>query len=310
MCRAIPFSARAMVLLVMTSVAAAEPGKQAAVEGQQLSLEYGGVRAGYFLHVPKGMDHARQPALVMVLHGSGGTGRGMAQYSRMNEVADREGFIVAYPDGLSPDHLWNGLFDVPGGKPEPGPVARGIDDVGGLRAVIDALHEKYGTDPRRVYVCGFSAGAYMAYKMAVESPDKVAAVGIVAGSLGIRSIDGKPVTDTIPPPAEPVSVIHVYGGKDKAVVAAGKQAPRNKFMSAADCAAFIAKADGAKPAPLKGAPSGAVERARYAAGKGGTEVVLYEVPAATHQWPPPAMFATNEVLWEFFASHPKAVRKN
>jgi poly(3-hydroxybutyrate) depolymerase len=76
-----------------------------------------------------------------------------------------------------------------------------VDDVAFLRALIESLRAERRVDPLRVFVCGRSAGAYMAYRAAVELSDLVADAGIVNGSLGIRSSNGEPCGATIPSPA-------------------------------------------------------------------------------------------------------------
>ena len=117
-----------------------------------------------------------------------GTGKGMADTTRFNVLADRYGFIAAYPDGMVEPRSWNSLFGtVPGGE---GVTADDVEDVAFTRTLIDALHASYFTDRDRVFVCGLSSGAHMSYRLAVELSDRIAAVGIVNGSLGITSVDG------------------------------------------------------------------------------------------------------------------------
>src|SRR4051812_47094593 len=76
---------------------------------EQTWLFDGRVRS-YELHVPEGLT---EPApLVIALHGRGDDGLGMEALTHFDDLADREGFIVAYPDGLNNE--WNFVRGVHG----------------------------------------------------------------------------------------------------------------------------------------------------------------------------------------------------
>ena len=93
--------------------------------------------------------------LVIVLHGNGGTGHQIRKFTHFDDLATKNGFVVAYPDAI--DHHWND------GRPE---VANGSDDVGFIAKLIAELSARYSIDPARVYVTGISNGGIMAYRLA------------------------------------------------------------------------------------------------------------------------------------------------
>src|SRR5207237_430942 len=110
---------------------------------------------------------------VITFHGSRGTGHGMTGLTHFNALGDEQGFIAAYPDGLVEPRSWNSLFGrVPGGTVVLGDE---IDDAAFIRRLIAALIASYHVDPQRVFVCGFSSGGYMSYRLAVELSDQIAA---------------------------------------------------------------------------------------------------------------------------------------
>jgi polyhydroxybutyrate depolymerase len=145
-------------------------------------LRRGSLRAGdrdrtYALYVPRAL--APRPALVLALHGSMGNGEQMREgtYYRFDELADRDGFAVAYPDGY--EEHWNDCRRV-------APYAANaldVDDVAFLRALVERLERELGIDPDRVFATGLSNGGQMAYRLALEAPDLVAAVAPVAAGL-------------------------------------------------------------------------------------------------------------------------------
>src|SRR5207302_11412182 len=123
---------------------------------------------------------------VLVLHGTGGTAAWTLGETGWADKADREGFLLALPEGLRPDlskpphfldnpQVWNdGSPLLIRGEP------RG-DDVGFIDAVVDAAGAEFAVDPRRVYATGFSNGAGMVFRLGAERAGRFAALAPVAG---------------------------------------------------------------------------------------------------------------------------------
>lgn len=144
--------------------------------------------------------------LVVVFHGEGGSAAQARDGYGWNAVADREGFVVAYPDGAN--HAWNA------GPTCCFPHDAGVNDIGYLNQTLSALAKQDLIDRSRVYAVGFSAGGSMAYTWECAHPGVLAGVGPVDANLLI----GCPVV-------APVSVAAVYGGTDKVVAPADVTAP-------------------------------------------------------------------------------------
>ena len=138
------------------------------------------------------------PALVLVLHGNGGSGMALAEATRFAELAAHEGFVAAFPDGLGGS--WNYVRGVPGYPADP-------DDAAFLTGLAHELEGLYGTDPQRRYVVGYSNGGFMAQRLACDAPDVFAAfVAVAAG--GFAGLDA------ICPTAVPASVALMHGTAD------------------------------------------------------------------------------------------------
>ena len=247
-------------------------------------LTFGGLQRSYVLHVPP----ASPPVgLVINLHGSGMTGAAQAALTNYNAVADRFGFVVAYPDGV--DLSWAD------GRGASIPDRQGVDDVGFLSALIDRLSRDFAIPPGRVFVTGMSAGGFMAPRLACDRADLVAAVAPVAGTLGA----GVPCA-----PSRPVSVLQIHGTGDAVVPfgggpMVGRGGPSD-ILSAPALAERWRQADGC-PGPLVAqAASGPVQRTDAAGCAGGTEVALVRIDGGAHIWPwaPDATAMTAQ----FFAS--------
>lgn len=277
-----------------------------AAAAQTHELRHGGVARTYALHVPASYGGRPMP-LVLVLHGGGGTGPQVARVTGFSDLADREGFIVAYPSGL--DRGWNDSRTVPG-RAEP-------DDVGFLAALVEHLARTYAIDRQRVYATGISNGGFMSYRLACERADLVAAIGPVAGLMP------EPLRCA---PSRPVSVVQIHGTEDGLVPWAGGTVARNRgrTLSVADTMALWARLNGCPQTPQvaqepdRDPRDGTrVRRESYAPCRAGTAVVLYAVEGGGHTWPGrdrsrlPFLgrlsrdLDATETVWAFFKAHPR-----
>ncbi|MBI3975643.1 MAG: esterase, partial [Armatimonadetes bacterium] len=82
---------------------------------------------------------SRPVPLVLVFHGGFGTGQGMVALTGFNDLADRQGFLVAYPDGV--DRHWSD------GRGTTTPERQEVDDVGFVAALIAELIQTHAVDP-------------------------------------------------------------------------------------------------------------------------------------------------------------------
>jgi polyhydroxybutyrate depolymerase len=282
------------------------------------SLVFDGLTRTYRLHIPPGIENVSSPAVVFVLHGHGGDGEGMERSLTLggwDTLANEHGFLVVYPDGVNKS--WND------GRPlnETGSVD--VDDVGFLCAVMDLVLEEFHGDAKRVFVTGISNGAFMSYRFAFDVPDRVAVIAPVAGAIS---------TDILPENVSgaAVSVVALSGTKDPLVpwnggVIGTEKNPRGTCISVPASVGFWVQRDG-----CENTSSGVwlsntdvrdlcrVHLDVYGNGTNGTAVWLYEIRGGGHTWPGgyqylPKMLIgrtcrdidANQVIWDFFASHPK-----
>jgi polyhydroxybutyrate depolymerase len=271
-------------------------------------MPFEGVERKYLVHVPPQYDGSRPLPLVLCLHGGGGDIGFAVRMFKFNQKADKEGFIVAYPNGSGRmhDHVltWNATACCGYAK------ARKMNDIGFIREFLDGLETEFKIDKKRVYLVGFSNGAMMAYKLASEMPEKFAAFAVISGSMN----------GTEHMPALPISALIIHGKADKHIPVNGGGGKLAKWgfnvhAQPLDYAVdFWAHANDCQPAKVARLNGGEVECKKFEHGKSGSEVVVYTIDGYKHSWPGgnrawlradppyPKLSATDE-CWSFFSRH-------
>jgi len=314
-------------LLVFLSAGCPNPGS---VSGEYLVETDEGTRQ-FRMFVPSSYDGTRTAPLVIAVHQLLHTTNDFAWVTNLESLAEEQGFIVVFPDGLL-----TGWLSVPEEyRPFPlvdFPSVRDVvDDVAFVSTLIDALSAGMNIDKGRVYVCGASNGGMMSYVLASELSDRVAAVAVVMATMPdcfmSQNEPGPPIPLLIMHgTADPVIPYEGGGilGLDLLLAFAQRVDLLNlsalNFLSAEETAAYWASWNQTDPTPsVEALPDTdphdgtTVVRSTYSGGLDGSEVVLYTINGGGHTWPGapeylPEIVAgrtcrdidATAVIWEFF----------
>lgn len=135
-------------------------------------------RMRYWLYLPPAASTpAAGKPLIVMLHGCEQSATDLAEGTRMNRLAGDKGYAVLYPQQslrTHPNRCWK-WYDPA--------TQRGGGDIAMIVRMIRNVVEEHGIDPRRIYVCGISAGAAMAQILALTHPELIAAVGMHSGPV-------------------------------------------------------------------------------------------------------------------------------
>ena len=193
-----------------------------------------------------------------------------------------------------------------------------VDDVAFINALLDDVLGSYHVDIRRIYATGMSNGAVMAYRLASELSNRIAAIAPVSGSMGTE----------ISQPNRPMSILHFHGTMDEYIPFFGGKGKRSitgtHYWPVDHSIRTWVKSNGCDENPKiellsKSGDEMTVTRKTYAEGKDGTEVVLVVIEGGGHTWPgmrspvktlgkSALSISANDLMWEFFKKHPMASR--
>jgi polyhydroxybutyrate depolymerase len=281
----------------------------------QKTIEWDRLKRTYTVHLGHSYSGRLPAPLVVALHGHGGSGPGMAGLTGFNRLADRDNFIVVYPDGI--EKGWND------GRIA-GQISQGliVDDVGFISAIIADISKDYYVDARRIFVTGMSNGAMMSHRLVSELSLTIAAFAPVAGNIPVRMA-------SVLKPTRAVPVLIINGTNDPLVPWDGGEVHlgniyRGTVLSVSDTTQFWVNNDQcSKSAQITHLSTDdyndrtSVEKEIYAGGKDDSEVDLYKILGGGHTWPggqqylPESIigktsrqFSASEVIWHFFQAHP------
>ena len=171
--------ARPTLLPRAMSRSALSRGDQPGGEGAWQRFSYRGVggNRAYFVHRPS--ELVAPAPLVVMLHGCTQTAADLARSTKMNAVADRHGFVVAYPQQSGQHNsqgCWNWFLPSHQQRAAGEPAV-----IAGIAQAVAASGSGFEVDPERVFLAGMSAGGAMAAILASTYPDLFSGLAVHSG---------------------------------------------------------------------------------------------------------------------------------
>ena len=287
------------------------PGTRAGEIVRRQILTHSGVERSYDLYVPSSYEPGRELPLWFHLHGLGGNGTETMSASRVNEIAELEGIIAAYPSAIngdwleSPDH-----------------------NLGFMHALIEKISDDYDVDAGRIYSSGYSQGGIASYIFGAASPNTFAAIAVGSGTRyshidNIRDDVRQFMAETPTAPSRPVPLLAIHGTRDTVVPYNGGDKQVGAYGTVSyppveDLVNAWSSANRCDETPttstIPAGPDSIASTAvlsfenceSYTSVTGierSADVKLYQVDKGRHRWHIDANFDTNEAVWAFFSQH-------
>ncbi|WP_153117488.1 extracellular catalytic domain type 1 short-chain-length polyhydroxyalkanoate depolymerase [Rhodocyclus tenuis] len=274
------------------------------------SIMHDGSPRTYRVHVPERYSAENPAALLVALHGGGGSMDFMAndKYYGLISKSEAEGFVVVFPGGFSPRSsgkfaTWNAGNCCAAARDQ------NADDVGFIRKVVDQVSSQLSINRKQIYATGMSNGGMMAYRLACEMADTFSAIAAVAGTDNTTSCT----------PKAPISILHIHARNDDHVQFNGgageKSVSRSKVTDYVSVPATIAKwvrQNSCNPEPQRVLETPGAYCERYSECRGNVSVELCVTETGGHSWPggnklrsnqaPSQTLSANDVMWSFFKS--------
>lgn len=272
------------------------------------TLKYNNRLRDYMVHVPASYDSTHPVPLVISMHGGGGNMQYQAtdQFYHLISASDKYGYIIVFPNGYS---------RLPGGKLATWNAgiccgkARDTDsdDTGFIKALIEVMQSRAAIDTKRIYANGMSNGGMMAYRLACELSDTIAAIAAVAGTDGTKGCS----------PGRAVPILHIHALDDDHVFYNGgsgvKFEPDTHFTSVPDTVAKWVKLNGCKASAERVLQVSGAYCDLYSGCREDAQVKLCVTETGGHTWPGgqsvrgregTKSINANDLMWEFFVDNP------
>jgi polyhydroxybutyrate depolymerase len=242
----------------------------------------GGPRPAPIIYRPPNLTRSKAVPLVIALHASGGTPALFEAKTGWDSVAAAHGFVVAYLGSAAP--AWK----------DPSNVTY-------ISSMIDQIKASQNIDPRRVYVTGFSAGAYISYSVGCRLSNQVAAIAPVSDGMVSQSCHL----------ARPVSELTIIGTNDLIPLQGVVLRSGTTFPAATAVAQRWRGLDNCSGQSPNTSRVGPVTQQTWGSCADGSAVGLYVIQGGIHTYPgaagtpagPDAQYNATNAIWAFFAAH-------
>lgn len=258
------------------------------------------IKRSFRVYLPDTYQKKFPTPLVIVLHGTGKSKEQVEILTGMSLKAEKEKFIVLYPDAIGSPRSWDVVID-----------NENNNDIMFIKGLIKLIQRQYNIDSRRIYVTGHSNGAMMAYKIVIEVPDTVAAMAAVNGTIVNNGMQSSQSNDS------KTSIFIINGRKDPIVLPGGKVQKDSTYWWPIDKTVNYwvqAKKCKTSESTVSQLYKNRVLSTTYFSCLGGSVVTYYDIMNGKHIWPGGRtlngyvnnpIFDATEIIWDFFQKHPK-----
>jgi len=310
-------SCKALLLFVLTLLTGARVSSCSAAEGSlsgapglppgnyNRTMTVGKLQRTFHFHVPP--SGSQNLPLVILFHGGGGTGLGIAKGTNMDYYSDTNGFVSVYPDGYK--NHWDDGRIVPG-RPN-------VDDVVFVVKMINHMQSEAGCDPAKTYAIGYSDGGLFTQRLTFVLPTEFAAAAMVCAP------ENTVLTNEYGRGHAAMPVLFMLGTSDPLMPWFGGGISWGAVISADATVESWVRANSSREPGLRyklpnlDANDGCrAEMIYYPPGPHANDVMFYKIIGGGHTWPGGTItspnhalgntcqdFSASQAIWEFLKYH-------
>lgn len=192
------------------------------------TLAWGGQTREYLEYIPSGYSDDQPAPVLFMLHGLGDQANDFFNATNIRVMAEQKGWIVVCPQALDFNLQFQGIGGYDFGTSWNAGISvtvqielygfpftynvtvnEGVDDSGFLMATLDTLGSQYNLNQDSVFFAGFSLGACMSHRMAIEHGERINAIAAVSGVVGNDMQNLTPVAN--------LNVLEIFGTSDEMI---------------------------------------------------------------------------------------------
>jgi len=268
---------------------------------KEFTMNHEGLEREYILYKPK--NFSENAPLVMMLHGYSSNNNNLLSYSKMNAIADQNGFMICYPQGaityLTNQSHWNANLQM-----------SDVNDIDFLSDLVIEIQKQFKVSKENVFVAGMSNGGFMSYTLGCERSDIFKAVASVTGTMS--GYDWENCS-----PEYKIPVIQISGTIDRTVPWDGTMNTAFGWGGAPhilDVMEFWSDLNACTKDELINIPdidksdNSTVSLTKKKGGSYNNEVWFYKIEGGGHDWPGAwgnKDIDASEEIWKFFDLHIK-----
>jgi polyhydroxybutyrate depolymerase len=268
---------------------------------KEFTMNHEGLEREYILYKPK--NFSENGPLVMMLHGYSSNNNNLLSYSKMNAIADQNGFMICYPQGaityLTNQSHWNANLQM-----------SDVNDIDFLSDLVIEIQKQFKVSKENVFVAGMSNGGFMSYTLGCERSDIFKAVASVTGTMS--GYDWENCS-----PEYKIPVMQISGTIDRTVPWDGTMNTAFGWGGAPhilDVMEFWSDLNACTKDELINIPdidksdNSTVSLTKKKGGSYNNEVWFYKIEGGGHDWPGAwgnKDIDASEEIWKFFDLHIK-----
>ena len=267
---------------------------------KKFQINYDGIKREYILYKPK--SYSENSPLLFMLHGFGSNMNIILSYSKMNDLADKNGFMVCYPQGST---LWTGKTHWNANL-----EMSNVNDIEFLSFLALKIQEEYKTSLDNIFISGMSNGGFMSYTLGCEKSDIFKGVASITGTMS--GYDWRNCS-----PSSRIPILQISGTSDNIVPWDGTMNPAYGWGGAPhilEVMGFWSDLNACSEEEVFNFPD--VDKSDYSTvsltkkkgGRFNNEVWFYKVSGGGHDWP--GVWGNKDInasdeIWKFFKQHLK-----